>query len=99
MGTTVAVRQRTREAPGMLKSGEETYDEIITLRWANPSNRPGCAEFDPRSRSDEFEPAADMPAESRARRARGLGCAIALDPSSQGSGGVLPTAAHRSVHP
>lgn len=56
----------------MLKSGEETYDDVITLLLATHPNRLSWAELNRRFRSDEFEPADDMLAESRARRARDL---------------------------
>lgn len=97
MGTTGAVRQRTREMLGMLKTGEETYDDVITLLRATHPNRLTWAELNRRFRSDEFEPVADRLAESRTRRARGLERAISVHASPQGSGGVLPTAARRSV--
>ena len=72
MSTTVAVSQRTRELLGMLKSGEETYDDVIALLLATHPNRLSWAELNRRFRSDEFEPAHEMIAESRARRAQGL---------------------------
>ncbi len=72
MGTTVAVSRRTRELLGLLKSGEETYDDVITLLLATHPNRLSWAELNRRFRSGEFEPVEDMIGESRARRARGL---------------------------
>ena len=72
MGTTVAVSQRTRELLGLLKTGEETYDEVITLLLATHPNRLGWAELNRRFRSEDFEPVEGMLTESRARRARGL---------------------------
>lgn len=72
MSTTVAVSQRTQELLGMLKSGEETYDDVITLLLSIHPNRLGWAELNRRFRSGEFEPVKGMLAESRARRVRGL---------------------------
>ncbi len=72
MSTTVAVSRRTRQLLGMLKSGEETYDDVITLLLATHPNRLSWAELNRRFRSDEFGAVGDMLAESRARRARGL---------------------------
>ncbi|MGI0055592.1 MAG: hypothetical protein ACREBZ_07795 [Thermoplasmata archaeon] len=72
MSTTVAVSRRTRELLGMLKSGEETYDDVITLLLATHPNRLGWAELNRRFRSDEFESVEGMIAESRARRDRDL---------------------------
>jgi hypothetical protein len=72
MGTTVAVSRRTRQMLGLLKSGEETYDDVITMLLATHPNRLGWAELNRRFRSEEFEPVGAMLAESRARRARGL---------------------------
>lgn len=71
MSTTVAVSERTRELLGMLKSGDETYDEVIALLLATHPNRLGWAELNRRFRSGEFEPVSDMIVESRARRSRG----------------------------
>ncbi len=72
MGTTVAVSRRTRQLLGMLKSGEATYDDVITLLLATHPNRLSWAELNRRFRSDEFEPVEAMLAESRAQRPRGL---------------------------
>jgi len=72
MGTTVAVSQRTRELLGLLKSGEETYDDVITMLLATHPNRLSWAELNRRFQSEDFEPVNDMLAESRARRTRGL---------------------------
>jgi hypothetical protein len=55
----------------MLKSGEETYDDIISPLLSIHPNRLNWAELDRRFRSDEFEPVEGMLTESRARRARG----------------------------
>lgn len=71
MGTTVAVSRRTRELLGMLKSGEETYDDVITLLLSTHPNRLNWAELNRRFRSDDFEPVEGMLTESRARRSRG----------------------------
>ncbi len=68
----MAVSRRTRELLGMLKTGEETYDDVIALLLATHPNRLNWAELNRRFRSDEFEPVDDMVAESRARRAQGL---------------------------
>lgn len=68
----MAVSRRTRELLGMLKSGEETYDDVITLLLATHPNRLGWAELNRRFRSDEFESVEGMIAESRARRDRDL---------------------------
>lgn len=72
MGTMVAVNRRTRELLSMLKSGEEPYDDVITLLLSTHPNRLNWAELNRRFRSDEFEPVEGMLAKSRARRARGL---------------------------
>ncbi len=56
----------------MLKTGEETYDDVIALLLATHPNRLNWAELNRRFRSDEFEPVDHMVAESRARRAQGL---------------------------
>jgi hypothetical protein len=72
MATTVAVSKRTRELLGMLKSGDETYEDVITFLLATHPNRLTWAELNRRFRSEEFEPVDGMIAESRARRARGL---------------------------
>ena len=71
MGTTVAVSQRTRELLGMLKSGEETYDDVITMLLATHPNRLSWAELNRRFESEDFEPVDGMLAESRARRTQG----------------------------
>ncbi len=72
MSTTVAVSERTRELLGMLKSGDETYDDVIALLLATHPNRLSWAELNRRFRSEEFDPVHEMIAESRVRRARGL---------------------------
>jgi predicted CopG family antitoxin len=71
MGTTVAISHRTRELLAMLKTGEETYDDVITLLLSTHPNRLNWAELNRRFRSDEFEPVEEMLTESRTRRARG----------------------------
>ena len=72
MSTTVAVSERTRTLLSMLKTGEETYDDVIGMLLAAHPNRLTWAELNQRFRSDEFEPVEGMLKESRARRARGL---------------------------
>ncbi|MCI4343076.1 MAG: hypothetical protein L3J92_03045 [Thermoplasmata archaeon] len=72
MSTTVAVSQRTRRLLGMLKTGEETYDDVITMLLAAHPNRLTWAELNQRFRSEDFESTEGMLAESKARRARGL---------------------------
>ncbi len=56
----------------MLKTGEETYDDVITMLLAAHPNRLTWAELNQRFRSEDFESAEGMLAESKARRARGL---------------------------
>ena len=68
----MAVSRRNRELLGLLKAGEETYDDVISMLLATHPNRLTWAELNRRFRSSEFEPVAEMLAESRVRRARGL---------------------------
>jgi hypothetical protein len=72
MGTTGAVSRRPGEPLRMLKSGGQTYDDVITMLMATHPNRLSWAELNRRFRSNEFERIDVMLAESRARRARGL---------------------------
>ena len=72
MSTTVAVSDRTRRLLGMLKTGDETYDDVIQMLLAAHPNRLTWAELNRRFRSGEFEPVEGMLTESRARRAAGL---------------------------
>lgn len=72
MGTTVAVSDRTRKILGMLKTGDETYDEVIQMLVAAHPNQLTWAELNRRFRSGEFEAVEGMLTESRVRRARGL---------------------------
>lgn len=72
MSTTVAVREGTRKLLEMLKSGDETYDDVIRMLLAAHPNQLSWAELNRRFRSEDFEPVEDMLTESRSRRARGL---------------------------
>jgi hypothetical protein len=56
----------------MLKSGEQSYDDVIIMLLATHPNRLNWAELNRRFRSGEFEPVEGMLAESRTRRPRGL---------------------------
>jgi hypothetical protein len=56
----------------MLKTGEETYDDVITMLLAAHPNRLTWAGLNRRFRSEDFESADGMPEVSKARCARGL---------------------------
>ena len=56
----------------MLKSGDETYDDVIQMLLAAHPNQLTWAELGRRFRSGEFEPVEAMLAESASRRAKGL---------------------------
>jgi hypothetical protein len=72
MSTTVAVSDRTRKLLGMLKSGDETYDDVIQMLLAAHPNRLTWAELNRRFRDGDYVPVEGMLTESRTRRARGL---------------------------
>ena len=68
----MAVSERTRTLLGLLKTGDQTYDDVIGMLLAAHPNRLTWAELNRRFRSEEFVPVERMLSESRARRARGL---------------------------
>jgi hypothetical protein len=72
MSTTVQISERTHRLLGTLKTGEDTYDDVIAMLLATHPNRLAWAELNRRFASEDFEPVESMLAESRARRARGV---------------------------